>query len=46
MEDFGQLGFVHHFRLERPDDVDDALVAQVRESYRVGTQDLTARSPR
>lgn len=43
-EDFGRLGFVHHFRLERPDDVDAPLEALMRESYRVGTQELTARS--
>jgi hypothetical protein len=40
-EDFGRLGFVHHFRLERPDDVDAPLEALVREAYRVGTQELT-----
>jgi hypothetical protein len=43
-EDYGRLGFVHYFRLERPDDVDDALRALVAEAYRVGTQELTARS--
>lgn len=43
-EDFGRLGFVHHFRLERADDVDAPLQALMREAYRVGTQDLTARS--
>jgi hypothetical protein len=43
-EDFGRLGQVHHFRLERPEDVDDALVTLMREAYRVGTQELTARS--
>jgi hypothetical protein len=32
------------FRLERPDDVDSALEALMREAYRVGTQDLTAKS--
>jgi hypothetical protein len=44
IEDFGRLGQVHHFRLERPEDVDSALEALVREAYRVGTQELTARS--
>lgn len=44
VEDFGRLGQVHHFRLERPEDVDAALEALMREAYRVGTQDLTARS--
>jgi hypothetical protein len=43
-EDFGRLGQVHHFRLEKPEDVDDALEALMREAYRVGTQELTARS--
>ena len=38
-EDFGRLGFVHHFRLEKPDDVDAALQALMREAYRVGIQD-------
>jgi hypothetical protein len=33
-EDFGRLGFVHHFRLERPDDVDLALRNFMREAYR------------
>jgi hypothetical protein len=44
IEDFGRLGQVHHFRLERPDDVDAALEALMREAYRVGTQELTARA--
>jgi hypothetical protein len=44
IEDFGQLGQVHHFRLERAEDVDAALEALMREAYRVGTQELTARS--
>jgi hypothetical protein len=44
IEDFGRLGQVHHFRLESPADVDSALEALMRESYRVGTQELTARS--
>lgn len=33
-EDFGRLGFVHHFRLERAEDVDAALEAFMREAYR------------
>jgi hypothetical protein len=44
IEDFGRLGQVHHFRLERPEDVDGALETLMREAYRVGTQELTARS--
>jgi hypothetical protein len=43
-EDFGRLGYVHHFRLEQPADVDSALIALMRESYRVGTQELTSSS--
>jgi hypothetical protein len=43
-EDLGRLGCVHHFRLEHPEDVDVALEALVREAYRVGTQEMTARS--
>jgi hypothetical protein len=38
-EDFGRLGYVHHFRLERPDDVDGALETLVREAYLVGIQE-------
>lgn len=34
VEDFGRLGVVHHFRLEHPDDVDDALVALLGEAHR------------
>ena len=44
IEDFGRLGQVHHFRLESPDDVDAELETLMREAYRVGTQELTARS--
>jgi hypothetical protein len=44
IDDYGRLGQVHHFRLERPDDVDAELEALMREAYRVGTQELTARS--
>jgi hypothetical protein len=33
-EDFGRLGFGHHFRLERSEDVDDALQTFLREAYR------------
>ena len=44
VEDFGRLGQVHHFRLVSPGDVDPALEALMREAYRVGTQELTAKS--
>lgn len=41
-EDYGRLGFGHHFRLEQPDDVDTALRALMREAYRIGTQETTS----
>lgn len=37
-EDFGRLGFGHRFRLERPRDIDAALVALMREAYVIGEQ--------
>jgi hypothetical protein len=43
-DNYGRIGYDHHFRLERPEDVDDALRALMAEAYRVGTQELTARS--
>jgi hypothetical protein len=39
-EDFGRLGYVHHFRLEDPSDIDDNLRKLMCEAYRVGTQEL------
>jgi hypothetical protein len=44
IDDYGRLGCVHYFRLERPDDVDPQLEALMREAYRVGTQEITAKS--
>lgn len=44
VEDFGRLGFGYHFRLESPDDIDAPLRALMAEAYRVGTQDITAKS--
>lgn len=44
VEDFGRLGFVMHFRLESPDQIDARLVELMREAYRVGTQEITAKS--
>ena len=41
VEDFGPLGYVHHFRLERPEDIDAGLQKLMEEAYRVGTQELT-----
>jgi hypothetical protein len=43
VEDFGTLGYVHHFRLEQPSDIDAALRGLMLEAYRVGTQELTSR---
>ena len=43
VEDFGVLGYVHHFRLENPTDIDAPLRTLMQEAYRVGTQDLTRR---
>jgi len=42
VEDFGRLGYVHHFRLESPDEIDDALRSLMRQAYRVGTQETVA----
>jgi len=38
-EDFGRLGFGHHFRLATPEDVDSALAQLMREAYRIGQQE-------
>jgi hypothetical protein len=40
VEDFGRLGYVHHFRLEEPEQIDAPLRTLMREAYRVGTQEL------
>jgi hypothetical protein len=32
-EDFGRLGYVHHFRLERASDIDPALEDLLHEAY-------------
>jgi hypothetical protein len=45
-QDFGRLGFVHHFRLERPEDVDGSLAALMREAYLVGRQDSPRLEPK
>src|SRR5437016_6321642 len=39
VEDFGRLGFGHHFRLARRTDVDGALAKLMREAHRIGEQD-------
>jgi hypothetical protein len=41
VEDFAQLGYVYHFRLKRPEDIDAELQKLMEEAYRVGTQELT-----
>jgi hypothetical protein len=46
VEDFGKLGYGHHFRLESPADIDAELQALMQEAYRVGTQELTRRTSR
>jgi hypothetical protein len=38
VENFGPLGYGHHFRLERAKDVDRALRALVREAYAIATR--------
>ena len=40
-EDFGRLGYGHHFRLERATDIDPALEKLVRESYVEHAQEPT-----
>jgi Domain of unknown function (DUF5655) len=42
VEDYGRLGYGHHFRLERPADIDARLQKLLEEAYRVGTQELTS----
>jgi hypothetical protein len=44
-EDFGRLGYGHHFRLEHPSDIDAGLEALMREAYTVGTQASRAQPP-
>jgi hypothetical protein len=39
IEDFGHLGFGHHFRLAGRGDIDDALARLMREGYRIGEQE-------
>jgi hypothetical protein len=39
VEDFGRLGFGHHFRLTSAADVDDALGLLMRQAYRIGQQE-------
>ncbi len=45
VEDFGPLGFGHHFRLEAPTDIDAPLEALMREAYRVGMQEPRRAKP-
>ena len=39
VEDFGRLGFGHHFRLARREDIDGDLCQLMREAYRIGEQE-------
>jgi hypothetical protein len=39
VEDFGRLGFGHHFRLAGRGDIDEALGVLMREAYRIGEQE-------
>ena len=45
VEDFGPLGFGHHFRLQEPADADRALGDLVREAYAIGTQERLRAGP-
>jgi hypothetical protein len=45
-DNYGRLGYDHHFRLEKPTDVDRALRALMREAYRVGRQDTVSPTTR
>lgn len=45
VEDFGPLGYGHHFRLEGPTDIDPPLQALMHEAYRVGTQEVRRAKP-
>ncbi|MBC7789245.1 MAG: hypothetical protein H7Z74_04820 [Anaerolineae bacterium] len=42
VEDFGRIGYVHHFRLTSPGDIDTELKALMCEAHQVGTQELKA----
>jgi Domain of unknown function (DUF5655) len=35
---FGELGFGHHFRLSKPEDVDPSIVKLLSEAYAIGQQ--------
>ena len=39
IENFGNLGFGHHFRLSGRADIDEALAQLMREAYRIGRQE-------
>ena len=38
-ESFGSLGYVHHFRLCDPTDIDEDMIGLLGEAYAVGQQD-------
>ena len=39
IESYGNLAVVHHFRLDDPEDIDEAMIELLREAYIVGQQD-------
>ena len=39
VESYGNLGFGHHFRLEDPKDIDEAMIKLLGEAYVVGQQE-------
>jgi hypothetical protein len=43
VEDFGRLGFGLHFRLSRPEDIDEALAQLMKEAHRIGKQEEVTR---
>lgn len=45
IEKFGPRSHGHHFRLTRPEDLDENLIALVREAYKVGCQEHLTKRP-
>ena len=41
VQDLGKLGYGHHFRLEKPSDIDGALQSLMAEAYLIGIQQST-----
>ncbi len=44
-ESFGPAGYGLHFRLEKPEDIDDALADLIREAYLIGIQEHPVSRP-